>query len=231
MDAEKIKDEPPVEIETAPRVAASIIWLHGLGADGHDFEPIVPELHLPARLAVRFVFPHAPPRPVTLNAGNVMRAWYDVALTDLGFVQSEAHIREAESIVRRYIEREERRGVACGRIVLAGFSQGALVALRTALQHPRTLAGVLALSALVPDPEGLLRGAHLANARTPVFLAHGTQDSMVPFALAEAARRRLQAGGLDVEWHAYPAAHTVTPEEIRDIARWLMRVLKAAEEA
>ena len=227
MDADENNDAPPVEIETAPKPAASVIWLHGLGADGHDFEPLVPELHLPARLAVRFVFPHAPQRPVTLNGGHVMRAWYDVALSDRGFMQNEAHIREAESIVRGLIEREFKRGVAHARIVLAGFSQGGLIALHTALRYPETLGGVLALSALAPDVEGLLRGMRPDNIRTPVFLAHGTQDTLAPFSMAEAACRRLSEAGLKPEWHAYPAGHTVTTEEVRDIARWLLAILAA----
>ncbi len=219
------RDEPPVQIETGPGPTASIIWLHGLGADGHDFEGLVPELRLPAKPAVRFVFPHAPYRPVTVNDGYVMRAWYDIAMTDHGFDQNAGHIRESQTILQGLIENEIRRGIPCERIVLAGFSQGGTIALHTGLRYPKPLAGVMALSAPVPFAGELMAAINPANAKIPVFMAHGTDDRMVPFAMAQASRQIMEARGLPVEWHAYVTGHSVAPDEIRDIARWLGRVL------
>jgi phospholipase/carboxylesterase len=217
--------EPPIEIETAPRPVASIIWLHGLGADGQDFVPVVSELDLPRAPALRFVFPHAPYRPVTLNGGYVMRAWYDIAITSHGFSQNPDHLRESEAIVRALIARENERGIPTPRIVLAGFSQGGAVVLHTGLRLSQPLAGILVLSAPVPQVAELMTEIDPANAAAPVFLAHGTADSLVPFSLAEKIRARLQQGGLPLEWHAYPMEHSVCPEELKDIARWLHRVL------
>ena len=216
---------PAVEIETAPKPVASVIWLHGLGADGHDFEALVPELRLPAEPALRFIFPHAPFRPVTLNNGYVMRAWYDIAMTEGGFEQNAGHIREARAIVQELIKKEIRRGVGGERIVLAGFSQGGAVALHAGLRHPQPLAGIMSLSAPVPFIEELLDEIHPANAAAPVFMAHGTDDRMIPYSMAQQTQRSLQAHGLSLEWHNYVMGHSVAPEEIRDISRWLMRVL------
>ena len=204
---------------------ASIIWLHGLGADGHDFEAIVPELHLPPAPALRFVFPHAPYRPVTINGGYVMRAWYDIAMSERGFEQNLEHIRESEKILQALIESEIRRGIDCGHIVLAGFSQGGAVALHTGLHYPTALAGIMSLSAPVPNVESLMAEINPANAAVPVFLAHGTDDRMIPFSLAQQAHERMEARGLRLERHTYAMGHTVVPEEIRDLARWLMRIL------
>ncbi len=217
----------PIEIETGPQPGASIIWLHGLGADGHDFEPIVPELGLSGLPAMRFVFPHAPYRPVTVNGGATMRAWYDIAIDERGFRQDEAHIRDSEQTLRRLIAQERERGIDSRRIVLAGFSQGAAIALHTGLRYPQALAGILALSMPVPLPERIAPELNPANARVPVFLAHGTQDQVVPYPMGEYGHRLLENIGLPVEWHSYPMGHTVTPEEVADIRAWLGRVIVA----
>ena len=218
-------DNDPIEIDTGPQPTASIIWLHGLGADGHDFEPIVPELGLSGSPAVRFVFPHAPYRPVTVNGGATMRAWYDIAIDERGFRQDEAHIRESEQTLRRLIAQECERGVDSRRIVLAGFSQGAAIALHTGLRYPQPLAGIMALSMPVPLPERIAPELNAANARVPVFLAHGTQDQVVPYPMGEYGHRLLEQIGLPVEWHSYPMAHTVTMKEVADIRAWLGRIL------
>ncbi|HEX9811957.1 MAG TPA: dienelactone hydrolase family protein [Burkholderiales bacterium] len=217
--------DPPVELQTSAPPTATVIWLHGLGADGRDFAGIVPELGLPANLGVRFVFPHAPMRPVTINGGMVMRAWYDIALTAGGFSQNAEHLSESVDISNQLIERERTRGVDASRIVVAGFSQGGAVALHTALRFGQRLAGAIVLSAPVPFIDVLLRGADPANTAVPIFLAHGVADPMVPFALGEAISQQLRALGRPVEWHPYHVAHGVNLEEIRDIGRFLTTVL------
>ena len=217
----------PIEVETGPQPTASIIWLHGLGADGHDFEPIVPELGLSGLPAVRFVFPHAPYRPVTVNGGATMRAWYDIAVDGRGFRQDETHIRDSEQTLRSLIAQECERGISSRRIVLAGFSQGAAIALHTGLRYPQPLAGIMALSMPVPLPERIPSELNTANAHTPLFLAHGTQDQVVPYPLGEYGHHLLEQIGLPVEWHSYPMGHTVSLEEIADIRAWLGQVLAA----
>jgi phospholipase/carboxylesterase len=219
------REEPAVEVETGANPAASIIWLHGLGADGHDFEPIIPELRLPLQPPLRFVFPQAPWRPVTINNGYVMRAWYDIAMSERGFEQNPEHIRESGKILQALIERETRRGIPCERIVLAGFSQGGAIALHAGLRYPETLAGIMALSAPVPLAETLMAEVHPANAAVPVFIAHGTEDRVVPHDLVQPAHRRMEARGLRLEQHTYKMGHTLVPDEIRDITAWLVRVL------
>jgi len=208
-----------IEITTGDSPELAIIWLHGLGADGHDFEPIVPELGL--RLPVRFVFPHAPVRPVTINGGMPMRAWYDV----LGFngqaSEDAAGIRASATAVTALIDRELERGIPAARIVLAGFSQGGAVALHTALRAPHALAGVLALSTYLPVAPTLANERSAANAATPIFMAHGTADSVLPLRLGESSRRALEALGYKVEWHVYPMAHSVCAEESSAIGGWL----------
>ncbi len=221
------KQDPPIELLTGPRPSGSVIWLHGLGADGHDFEPIIPELGLPRELAVRFVFPHAPFRPVTINAGHVMRAWYDIELTDTGFNQKMSHIRESEIILRLLIEKELERGTPAKRVVPAGFSQGGAIALYTGLRFPKSLAGILALSAPVPSAGSLMGQADKANAEIPIFMAHGTYDGVIPFSMGQAARNLLAAGGAKIEWHEYPMEHSICPTEIKDIGRWLGARLQA----
>lgn len=217
--------DAPVILETGLRPVASILWLHGLGADGHDFEPIVSELQLPDSLPMRFIFPQAPYRPVTINNGYVMRAWYDIAMETHGIRQDEGQIRESEQYLRGLIAAECERGVVSQRIVLAGFSQGAAVALHTGLRYPEPLAGIMALSMPIPLPERIAPEIHAANKQVPVFLAHGTQDHVVPYAVGEYAQQLLTGQGVPVEWHAYSMNHTVTLEEVGDIRAWLLRVL------
>ncbi|HEY5683301.1 MAG TPA: dienelactone hydrolase family protein [Sulfuricaulis sp.] len=224
-------EEPAIERQTGQQPTASVIWLHGLGADGHDFESLVPELRLPSSPACRFIFPHAPYRPVTLNGGYVMRAWYDIAMSESGFEQNIEHIRESVGILQGLIEVEMQRGMASERIVLAGFSQGAAVALHTGLRYSSRLAGILSLSAPVPYMDNLMAEIHPANASLPVFVAHGTDDQMIPFEHAQQAVRQMQSHGLNLEWHAYAMGHSVAPEEIRDIARWLIRIIGEKNEA
>jgi phospholipase/carboxylesterase len=215
-----------IQVETgggrAGAAEATVIWLHGLGADGHDFEPIVPELGLPPTLRLRFVFPHAPVQPVTINGGLAMRAWYDI--TNDGR-QDAAGIRASQQRVEALIEREKSRGVAPARIVLAGFSQGGAIALHTGLRHPERLAGILALSTYLPLADTLAAEAHPANREVPIFMAHGTEDPLIPLARARASRDALRALGYQVEWHEYPMPHSVCAEEIAHIGAWLTRVL------
>jgi phospholipase/carboxylesterase len=196
-----------------------VIWLHGLGADGHDFEPIVPELGL--ELPVRFVFPHAPVRPVTINGGMAMRAWYDIMGFDRNAKEDAAGIRASAAAVTELIDHEIGRGIPAERIALAGFSQGGAIALHTALREPRALAGVLALSTYLPLANTLASERSAANAEIPIFMAHGTQDSVLPLALGESSRRALETLGYAVDWHAYPMPHSVCLEEIGAIGAWL----------
>jgi phospholipase/carboxylesterase len=214
-----------IEIETAESPGASVIWMHGLGADGHDFVDVVPELGLPARPGVRFVFPHAPMRPVTINGGYVMRAWYDIR--DDGGVRREdaAGVRASQKAIEALIAREKERGVPAAAIVLAGFSQGGAMALHTALRHPERLAGVMALSCSLPLAEALAAEAAPANRDVPIFMAHGTHDPMIPMARALRARETLAGLGYRLEWHEYPMPHSVCLDEIRDISAWLATVL------
>lgn len=218
-------DDTPIEIETAPNPSAAVIWLHGLGADGYDFVPLVRELGLPKPPGVRFVLPHAPYRPVTINAGQIMRAWYDIAPGGQVFVQNAEHLREAEGLVRALIAREHARGIAPERIVLAGFSQGGLVALHTGLRFPHPLAGLLILSAPITDPLALIAASLPSARQVRIFLAHGTEDPLIPYALAQEARQALLQQGFRVEWHSYCIGHSVSSEEARDISRWLAGVL------
>jgi len=217
-----------IEIETTVSPIASIIWMHGLGADGHDFVDIVPELGLPARPGVRFVFPHAPMRPVTINGGYVMRAWYDIR--DAGGVRREdpAGVRASQKSIEALIQREKERGVPASAIVLAGFSQGGAMALHTGLRHGERLAGVMALSCSLPLADTLAVEAAPANRDVPIFMAHGTRDPTIPMARALRARETLTGLGYRVEWREYSMPHSVCPEEIRDIATWLGRVLGTA---
>jgi len=214
-----------IEIETATSPTAAVIWMHGLGADGHDFEPIVPELRLPARLPTRFVFPHAPLRPVTINQGHVMRAWYDVRALAGVRREDEAGVRQSARQIEALMERERQRGIAPGRLVLAGFSQGGAMALHVALRYPERLAGVMALSCYLPLGGILATEAAAANRDVPIFWAHGIHDPMIPLAMAEHGRAQVAALGYAIEWHQYAIPHSVSAEEIADVARWLGRVL------
>ena len=208
-----------IEITTGDAPTLAVLWLHGLGADGHDFEPIVPELRL--RTPVRFVFPHAPVRPVTINGGMAMRAWYDILGFDRSAREDAAGIRASAAAVTALIDREIERGIPAERIVLAGFSQGGAIALHTALREPRPLAGVMALSTYLPVAATLAAERSAANAGLPIFMAHGTSDPVLPLSLAESSRRTLEALEYAIDWHTYPMQHSVCIEEIGAIAAWL----------
>jgi len=216
---------PSIELETAPNPTASVIWLHGLGADGNDFVPIVPELELPASLRVRIVFPHAPVRAVTINNGMRMRAWYDIAAADLTNRADLAGVRESQGQLQALIERENARGMPSERIVLAGFSQGGAIALYTGLRHGERLAGIMALSTYLIAPDKLAVEASAANRSVPIFMAHGTADPVVHFQWGEASRRMLETAGYAVEWHSYRMEHSVCLEEVRAIGAWLTKIL------
>jgi phospholipase/carboxylesterase len=214
-----------VEIETGRDPAGAVIWLHGLGADGHDFEPIVPELVRPGERALRFIFPHAPIRPVTLNGGYAMRAWYDIIALDRRAPQDESGIRASQATIDTLIRRESARGIASERIVLAGFSQGGALALFTATRYPHKLAGIMGLSCYQLLAQRFDAERLPANQATPIFLAHGLEDPVVAPLLGEETRAQLEAAGYAVEWHAYSMPHAVCPQEVADIAAWLRRVL------
>ncbi len=208
-----------VEITTGEPPVASVIWLHGLGADGHDFEPIVPELDL--AVAARFIFPHAPVRAVTINLGARMRAWYDILSLQRTDLEDEEGIYASAAAIDALIDAEVERGIPTDKIVIAGFSQGGALALHVALRHSSRLAGVLALSAYLPLPATLSVEKSLANASIPLLMAHGAHDPVVPEALGLSSRDCLQGLGYQVEWYSYPMDHSVCPQEIADINRWL----------
>jgi phospholipase/carboxylesterase len=218
-----------IEIETAPNPTASIIILHGLGADGNDFVPVAQELDLASVGPVRFVFPHGPTRPVTINGGYVMRAWYDILGAELGLDgqkrEDEAGLRESQALVETLIAKENARGIPASRIVLAGFSQGCAMTFMTGLRHPERLAGLLGMSGYLPLAALTAGERSAANADLPIFQAHGTADPVIPIARAIASRDALIALGHPVEWHAYPMPHSVCAPEIVDMNRWLLRVL------
>ncbi|NMG77644.1 alpha/beta hydrolase [Aromatoleum diolicum] len=218
---------PTVEVETGPKPTHAVIWLHGLGADGHDFEPLVREFD-PDRLPpTRFVFPHAPMRAVTINGGYVMRSWYDIVTTDFARRREDAQgVRESAAQLEALIARENGRGIAAARIVLAGFSQGGAIALHTALRRPQRLAGVLALSTYLPLADTLAAEAQPANRDTPIFMAHGYGDTVIPYDFAERSGTFLRAEGYALDWHAYETEHGVCLEELRDVEAWLARVLQ-----
>jgi phospholipase/carboxylesterase len=212
---------PAIEHETAANPRYSILWLHGLGADGNDFAPIVPELVDPAWPPLRFVFPHAPVRPVTINNGLSMRAWYDIAAFDLNARQDEAGMRASIGEVETLIARERSRGVPSEHIVLAGFSQGGAIALAAGLRHPEKLGGIIALSTYLPLHASLAGERDAANATLPIFWGHGTMDPVVILQRGIDSRDLLQSLGYTVDWHIYPMAHAVCAEEIDDLRRWL----------
>ncbi|HLU77222.1 MAG TPA: alpha/beta hydrolase [Burkholderiales bacterium] len=215
---------PAVEIETAPNPRTSIIWMHGLGADGNDFVPIVNELDLPDT-PIRFVFPHAPVMPVTINYGHRMRAWYDVLSSDFAERTDNEGVRASQKLVEALIAREKERGSAADRIVIAGFSQGGAMALHTGLRHAERLAGIMALSTYLPIPDALTQEGSAANRDVPIFMAHGDQDQVIPIEYAAQSRDLLTTQGYQVEWHAYHMPHSVCMEEIAHIGAWLQRVL------
>jgi len=214
-----------IEVETAADPNAAVIWLHGLGADGHDFEPIVPEIVRPAERAWRFVFPHAPVRPVTINGGMSMRAWYDIKGLDRRAVEDLAGFRDADAQVRQLIADQGDRGIAASRIVLAGFSQGGAVSLYIVPRFAEKLAGVMALSCYLPATSSFAAERLPANDATPIFMAHGRGDNVLPMGMGTQSRDFLKSQGYAVEWHEYPMAHAVCAPEIADIRNFLFRVL------
>lgn len=224
---------PGITLETGNAPQCSIIWLHGLGADGEDFVPIAEELELP--VAVRYIFPHAPMRPVTINGGYVMRAWYDIlgsaAASDIaaniGRQEDAAGIRASQALIENLIAQEKQRGIATSHIYLAGFSQGGALVLHTGLRHQEQLGGILALSAYLPLPQTLPIEAAAGARQTPIFMAHGQDDPVIPHAFGRASAAELLRQGYTLEWHDYPMPHSVCPEEIRDIERWLRQRLSA----
>lgn len=215
----------PIEIETAPHPTATVIVMHGLGADGNDFVPIANELDLSSVDPVRFLFPNAPVIPVTINGGYQMPAWYDIAVADLAAREDEAGLRRSQAVIETLIAGEKARGIKADRIVVAGFSQGCAMALMTGLRHTERLAGIVGLSGYLPIAATTAAERHAANHETPVFLAHGRQDPVVPLDRALQSRDALAALGYTVEWHEYTMAHSVCMEEIADLNRFLLRVL------
>ncbi|MEX2496313.1 MAG: alpha/beta fold hydrolase [Woeseia sp.] len=220
-----------VEIELGAQPKSSVIWLHGLGADGHDFEAVVPELGLPREAGIRFVFPHAPTRPVTINNGMTMRAWYDILSFDRAGQQDEKGVRDSAKLIEQLVEREHERGSGYDRIVVAGFSQGGAIALHTALRFPQRLAGVMALSTYLPVghlfAEEIAENESLRSRNLPIFMAHGSFDPVLPIQLGRESRQLLEGAGFAVAWHEYPMAHAVCAEEIVAIRKWLASVLPA----
>ena len=214
-----------IEIESAPNPTVAVIWMHGLGADGNDFVPIVKELDLRGCPAIRFIFPHAETMPVTINGGYVMRAWYDILGADIAKREDEAGLRLSQTRIEQLIACEKARGIPAERIILAGFSQGCAMALQVGLRYPEKLAGLLCLSGYVPLREVLADERHAANHETPIFLAHGSADPIIPLQRAEQSRGLLLASGYHVEWHEYLMQHSVCEEEIRDMGNWLRKVL------
>jgi phospholipase/carboxylesterase len=217
-----------IELETGANPTTAVIWMHGLGADGNDFVPIVNELDLSGAPAIRFIFPHAPMMPVTINNGHVMRAWYDVSFGDLqsGAKRADENgVRKSQAQIGQLIARENERKISCKNILLAGFSQGGAIALHCGLRYQEKLAGVMALSCYLPCADSFAAEAAPANINTPVFIAHGTQDPVVPYAMGVNSRDVLVKSGYAVEWREYPMPHSVCLEEVRDIGAWMTAVL------
>jgi phospholipase/carboxylesterase len=214
-----------IQVDTGPNPTISVIWLHGLGASGDDFVPMVRELDLTGLPAIRFIFPHAPTMPVTVNNGYVMRAWYDIVGADLSRREDEKGLRASQAMVEQLIAQEKARGVPAERIVLAGFSQGCAMTIQTGLRHPEKLAGLLCLSGYVPLHASSASERHPANHDTPIFLAHGRGDQVIPIIRAEQSRDLLKSLGYQVEWHEYLMPHSVCQEEVDDIGAWFRRVL------
>jgi phospholipase/carboxylesterase len=211
-----------VEVVTGDNPTGSIIWLHGLGADGHDFEPIVPELRLPQSLSLRFVFPHAPVRPVTINGGMAMRAWYDILSFDSEGRADRGGLLQSSDILEGLIDREVDRGISPDKIVIAGFSQGGAVAIHTALHSEHNIAGLMALSTYMALPDDTKDA--VSRRDLPIFMAHGTFDPVLRLEWGQASRDKLTEAGYSVEWHSYPMAHAVCPQEITDISAWLSKI-------
>ena len=214
-----------LDIEPTTPAQSSVIWMHGLGADAHDFEPIIPELRLPQALGVRFVFPNAPVRPITINGGMRMRAWYDILSIDLPRREDSAGVRDSAQAIQALIQRETARGIPVERVLLAGFSQGGAMALHTALRYPERLAGILALSCYIPLAGTLAEERHPANQDIPIFMAHGLRDEVIPISYGNAAAKQLESLGYTPQWHQYPMGHEVNWQEIKDIGQWLAKTL------
>jgi phospholipase/carboxylesterase len=216
---------PHIELVTGPDPVGTVIWMHGLGADGWDFVPLVRELPIPEEVAIRFIFPHAPRRKVTINNGVEMRAWYDIAMSDIARMPDERGIRESQAAVEQLIARERDRGIASDRIVLAGFSQGGAIALQVGLRHANRLAGIVALSTYLTLEDSLDAEGASANRSTPIYMAHGTEDPIVPLQLAQRSAQALQRRGYEVLWEDFPMPHSVCGEEVESVAGFLARVL------
>ena len=216
---------PCIEIETAPNPSASVIWLHGLGADGNDFVPIIPQLNLSECPAIRFVFPSAPSMAVTINGGYVMPAWYDITEREINAREDLAGIHKSAAAISELIEREASRGIAYENIVLAGFSQGCAMSLQIGLRFPHTLAGIMALSGYLPLARSLAHERSEANSKTPIFMAHGVWDAVITLERAEASADALEKLGYQVDWNTYPMEHSLHPDELVDISRFLTLVL------
>lgn len=214
-----------IQVETQPDPTVAVIWLHGLGADGSDFVPIVRELDLRGCPGIRFIFPHAPTMPVTINGGYVMRAWYDILGTEIARTEDESGLRASQRAVEMLIEREKARGIPASRIILAGFSQGCAMTLQTGLRHPEKLGGMLCLSGYLPLFATIAAESHPVNQQTPIFMAHGRMDPVIPIDRAEKSRDLLRSLGYTVEWHDYAMPHSVCPEEIDDIGQWFQQLL------
>ncbi len=229
LEAARDRLLPSVEVETGASPRCAIVWLHGLGADGHDFEPIVDEFDFGQLPAIRFVFPHAPMRAVTINSGYVMRAWYDIVSPDFSPGREEAEgVRASARQIEALLDRENERGIPDSRIVLAGFSQGGVIALHTGLRRSRRLAGILALSCYLPLADTLAAEAHDSNRDVPIFMAHGRADPVIPYDFGKRSATLLQAQNYRVLWHGYAAGHTVCLEELHDVEAWLQQVLADA---
>lgn len=225
LQAKRVTQLELVTVETGPSPAFSVIWMHGLGADGHDFEPIVPELLESTTPPIRFIFPHAPVRPVTINNGYAMRAWYDIIGIDRRSTEDSAGIHASAEAIGALIRAENARGIATHRIAIAGFSQGGAMALHIATRLPEKLAGVIALSCYLPLARQFATERSAANLATPLFLAHGTQDPVVPFSLGDESRKILEGTGYRPEWHAYPMPHSLCAEEVVDLRNFLRRIV------
>jgi len=221
--------DQPIEILTSTTPDASVIWLHGLGADGNDFVPLVPELQLPDTLGVRFIFPHAPHRPVTCNGGYVMRAWYDIYSLENTRREDRDGMVESQHLVETLIQQEIHRGINPDRIILMGFSQGGAIALYTGLRFSHRLGGIGALSTYLPFANQIADERHDANNNVPIFMAHGLYDPVVSMALGETSCQALKGLGYSVQWHSYPMEHSVCLEEITDISQWLLQLLSGKD--
>ena len=228
MAYQQQESEQAVILEPAQPATAAVVWLHGLGADGFDFVPVVNELRLPDSLAVRFIFPHAPQRPVTINGGMRMRAWYDILALQLTGPEDEAGVRDGGRIATGFLDAQREVGIAADKLIIAGFSQGGAIALHAGLRYPHALAGILALSTYLPIRETLAAEKHAANAKTPIQMMHGSFDPVLPMALGVGSRDLLREAGYEVAWQDYPMQHQVCLEQIQLISAWLQARLGAA---